>query len=661
MLLSKEGALQGLDLMLQSRLFEKQIASLFQTEKMHGTTHLNIGQEACQAGLALAIEKGDWVVPTHRCHGYNVVTKSSLFKMFSEMFGSSHGLCKGLGGSMHMSDKEHWNLGSSAVVASGVALAAGAAFALKKQAKKNISVALFGDGATSRGVIHEVMNMASLWHLPLLFYCENNGYGMSAPSNKMISISNPYLRAQGYSMEGEIVDGNDLEKVYEAVKKARKYILEKNKPYYIELITYRLNGHSKSDTCVYRNREEEKYWKGKCPIINFKNKLIKDKLIDEDEYKQICLKNKNYVESELQKAFDHRDEVLTIEEAKSFVFSPQEEFYCSPKSFHRAYGREAIREALYEESKNDSNVFVVGEDIGVYGGCFKVTGNLYKKIGKQMLETPISEEGFGGMAVGAAMLGIRPVVEIMYGDFATLVSDAIINHASKTRFMSAGQFNCPVVFRFPMGCGTGHGSQHSQSLESLFTNVPGLKIITPSSPRKAKALLKSSIKDDNPVLFIEHKLLYSLEGEIGDENDYLNLEKADIEREGSALSLISYGYSTQVCREAINTLVSEDKKYEGLIELVDLCSIKPIDIDTIRKSVLKTKRALIVHESPLFGGVSGEIAASLYDDSEIFSSLKAPIARLGGEEIPIPFNCDLEKIVVPTVAKVVKQIKKLIN
>lgn len=662
MTLSNEKCLKALHLMHQSRLFEQQIVKLFASGKMHGTTHLNMGQEACQVGLSLALKDNDWIVPTHRCHGYNIATGSSPSAMFSEMFGSKYGLCKGLGGSMHMSDKEHFNLGSSAVVASGVGLATGLAFAHSKQKNKNISVALFGDGASSRGIIHECMNMSSIWNLPVLFFLENNGYGMSTRCDRMISVDSIKSRVDSYNMVGEVVDGNNLEEVYSACERARAYILENERPYLIEAKTYRYNGHSKSDPCVYRSRDEEVEWEKKDPIKRFKASLVQENILNNDDYDALLKEDVEYMEKEILKAKSTKDEYLSMDEAKSFLYSPFEKFIVSEcRDFHRAYGREAIREAILEEAQRDESVYLIGEDIGLYGGCFKVTGDLYKKIKHQIVETPISEEGFAEIAVGAATLGIRSVVEIMYGDFSTLISDALINHASKLQFMSAGQFNCPVVFRLPMGCGTGHGSQHSQSLESMFTNIPGLVLIAPSSPRKAKALLKSAIRNDNPVVFLEHKFLYNLNGEIGDETDLMEIGSCDIERIGSHLSLISYGYSTQVCREAINTLVEENRAYEGAIELIDICTLKPLDSETLIKSVQKTHNCLLVQEAPKFAGFSSEVSNILNSNEKIFNSLENPINVLGGVEMPIPFNPQLEKDSVPTANKIIDKIKSLLN
>ncbi len=320
--------------------------------------------------------------------------------------------------------------------------------------------------------------------------------------------------------------------------------------------------------------------------------------------------------------------------------------------------REAIREALAEEMRRDRNVVLIGEDVGKYGGCFKVTQGLWDEFGAdQILETPVSEEGFTGLAVGAAMMGLRPVVEIMYGDFSTLASDPLINHAAKTRFMSAGQLGCPLVYRAPSGSGTGHGAQHTQSLEAMFTNVPGLKIVAPSSPRDAKALLKAAIRDDDPVLYFEHKLLYSTLGPVGDENDVAEIGRADIKHAGDDITLISYSHAVRTCLEAADLL-----SVEGVgVEVVDLCSLRPLDVPAILASVRKTGRAVVVHDAPAFGGFGGEVVASIVGDCATFSALKAPVRRVCGKELPVPFNEELEKQIVPSVDEIVSVVKLLVG
>lgn len=659
MILTKEQAQSALSIMVRSRHFEEHIDAFFKRKEMHGTTHLSIGQEATQAGLALALKEGDWIVPTHRCHGHTLARGTNERKMFSEMFGSADGICKGLGGSMHMTDVETWNAGSSAVVGSGVNLALGLAFALKMQKSQAISVAIFGDGATSRGSVHESMNLASVWELPLLLFCENNNYGMSAAASKMISTSSIASRADGYRIKHATVDGNDVEAVYDACKEAIEYIRSTSRPFFLEVKTYRCCGHSKSDACLYRSREEEQEWESRDPIFLFTRALVESGYFTEEEVAHLILEGRKRVDDAAADATAVRDIHINLEQAMEYLHSPEdEETYKVCKSTTRISYRDAICEALDEEMSRDRAVHLIGEDIGLYGGCFRVTGDLYKKHPTQLHETPVSEEAITGLAVGAAMLGLRPVVEIMYGDFATLASDPIINHAAKTRFMSAGQLSCPMVLRAPIGSGTGHGAQHTQCLEAMFANIPGLIIVAPSCPGDAKALLKSAVRSNNPVLYFEHKSLYNNLGPVGDEQYLLPIGKAIVKKRGKDVTIVSYSHAVTTCLEAAAVLSLQD---EIEVEVIDLATLKPMDKDAIIRSVKKTGRLLVVHDSPQFGGYGAEVVSLVVDDSDCFASLAANPRRLCGKESPIPFAPELELAVIPSKEEVVEAVRSLFS
>lgn len=631
--------------MLRSRLFERKLEGLFDKSLLYGTTHLSIGQEACHTGLVAALEKKDWIVPTHRCHGYNVARGTKLERMFSEMLGSRDGICRGLGGSMHMTDISTYNLGSSAIVGSGVALAGGAAYALKRQNKDNIAVAIFGDGATSRGTLHEVMNIASVWNLPLLFFLENNHYGMSAEASRMISTDELYKRAEGYSIAAEKVDGNDIHAVLEAVARARKHIVSKNRPYFIECDTYRCCGHSKSDKRVYRSREEELEWESKDPIKRFCDYLMGqgfslsdiENVVDEVECE---------IEEAWRIAYEGKDSFLTLSEASEFTLARSASQHNESGIVHRGTYREAIREALDEILTEDKRASIMGEDIGLYGGCFGVTGNLIEKHADQMFETPVSEEAFVGMASGAAMLGEHPICEVMYGDFSTLASDGLINHAAKARFMSAGQLVCPMIYRTPIGGGTGHGSQHTQSLETMFLNVPGLIVIAPSDPYSAKALLKSANRENNPVLYFEHKGLYSEEGEIGDCNTFLPLGKGIVSGDSEELLVIGYSRALSVAKKALCDKAT----------FFDFATLSPMDEAGIREYASKFNRILIVQDTPLQCS-AGESVYRIAREA----NRDASIEILSAMDMPVPFSEPLERAVLVNEEKVLSAYERLFS
>lgn len=311
--------------------------------------------------------------------------------------------------------------------------------------------------------------------------------------------------------------------------------------------------------------------------------------------------------------------------------------------------REAIREAMAEEMARDRQVVAIGEDIGRYGGCFQVTQGLFEQFGPdQVIETPVSEEGLVGVAVGAAMMGMRPVVEVMYGDFSTLAADPLINHAAKMHFLSAGQLSIPLVYRTPMGSGTGAAAQHTQSLEALFTNIPGLKIVYPATPADAKGLMKSAIRDPDPVIFLEHKL-YGAQGWVPNDGFLVPIGKADIKRQGDDVTLITYGKTLFTALEAARIL--EDDEISA--EVLDLRSLRPLDVPAILTSVQKTGRVVVIHEAPRFGGFSGEIIASIVQDPVAFKALKCPIARVCGLDMPTPFNKQLELQLPPSSQRIV--------
>lgn len=628
--------------MLVSRYFEETVDNLGKEGRIYGTYHLSIGQEGVHAGVSAALSDTDWIVPTHRCHGYNTSRGSDLSAMFSEMLGSRHGLCGGIGGSMHMTDVKTHDFGSSAVVGSGISIAGGIALAEKLDGSSSIAVAVFGDGASSRGTLYEMMNIASIWKLPLLFILENNHYGMSAASERMIATDSIYRRADGFSIESERIDGNDVLAVYEAVKKAREKIVREKRPYFIEAETYRMCGHSRSDKRVYRSREEENEWKEKDPIIRFRAFLSSEfpdpviKAVEDDAREK--------VEKALRKAIETADEKLTAKELSSLVYAPFETTAKRGNTLHKASYREAIREALSDIFSSNPDAFMMGEDIGKYGGCFGVTGDLYQRFPGRVLETPVSEEAFTGMAAGAAAMGKLPIVEIMYGDFSTLSSDAIINHAAKLHFMSAGQLSCPMIYRTPIGGGTGHGAQHTQCLETMFLSVPGLFVVAPSDSYSAKALLKSAARMNNPVLFFEHKALYNDVSDTGDEEAFLPIGKAIVHEGGDELLVI--GYSRPFRRAMI---VLEDLK--DRITFVDLATIAPLDEKTLASEFRKAKRALIVQDTPLIGSVGESVMRVL---ASCDGYLPGNVRILSSERMPLPVPRALEMSILPSDEKIRK-------
>lgn len=319
--------------------------------------------------------------------------------------------------------------------------------------------------------------------------------------------------------------------------------------------------------------------------------------------------------------------------------------------------KQAVADALAEEMRRDEKVFMMGEDMGIYGGCFGVTNGFLEEFGEErLMDTPIVENGFTAMAVGAAMAGYRPIVEYMFSDFVTVAMDSIVNQAAKQRFMLGGQVKIPIVIRTPAGSGSGAAAQHSQSLEAWFCHVPGLKVVMPSTPYDAKGLLKAAIRDDNPVLFFEHKIGYSVKGEVPDEDYTVPIGKADIKRQGKDLTIISYSYTLQKALKAAEMLEKDGVD----AEVLDLRTLSPLDTEAIIASVKKTGKVLITHEGVQNYGVGAEVVGVIAD-SEAFFCLDRPIRRFGGEFIPIPYSPELEAQVVPQVETIYEQAKELLR
>jgi len=647
-------ALETYRKMLIVRGVEERIQNLFGEGIIGGTCHLCIGQEAAAVGMAEALAEGDQVVSCHRGHGHLLAVGGEPDRLFGELMGKETGYCRGRGGSQHMSAPELGFLGTNGITAGGIPLATGAALSAKCQDAGRVVVCCFGDGATSQGTFHESLNMASLWKLPVLFFCENNGYAMSTPVSKTVAGGNLCRRAAAYAMPASSVNGMDVDTVRTAVAEALAYIRAGNGPAFIEARTYRFCGHSKSDRLVYRTREEETEWHRRDPLKTFRARLVEAGLDKEADR----------VGSETAASLD-----AAVARAQAAPETPPETalrgVYAQPASPPRIlsqvlsraremYGSEAIADALDRSMARDPSVILMGEDIGAYGGAFGVTRGLLDKYGaERVIETPISENSFVGVGVGAAMTGLRPVVEIMFMDFILLAADQIINHAAKLHYVYDGKVNVPLVVRTPAGAGRGYGASHSQNLETVFASFPGLKIVAPSNPADAKGLLAAAIRDPNPVLFVEPKSLYGMRGEVAEDYFEIPLGKARVAREGGDATILCYGGGVQVALNAAVELA------EGGIEseVVDLRTLKPLDRETVFASVRKTGRCIIFEEGHLTGGVGAEIVAEIVENC--FPDLKAAVRRVALKDVPIPSALNLERAVLPTEEGIYAAVERL--
>lgn len=658
------------------RTFEEAAQQLYFAGKVHGTMHLYVGEEAVAVGAMAALRPDDLITSTHRGHGHAIAKGQDVYEMMAELLAKETGVCHGRGGSMHMADLSLGSLGANGVVGGGIPLAVGAGLSSHLQGSDRVVICFFGDGASNIANFHEGLNMAAIWKLPVIFLCENNQYAMSMPVRLSLSVPRVSDRAVAYGMPGETVDGMDVTAVYKGVREAVARARKGEGPTLIEAVTYRYLGHSKSDKQVYRTKEELQQWRERDPINHFRSWLVKRSYLSEEEAETVGAR----AERAVSKAIDlaEADPEPNVAELTRDVYYEEPEvkagpYKVLPKWIRETFGSntpiapptdareityaQALREAMALAMEGDESVYLVGEDIGVYGGAMGVTMGLIERFGAERVrDTPISENTITGSSVGAAMTGMRPVAEIQFMDFVTLAMEQVVLQAAKIRFKFGGKAHVPMVLRLPGGSGTGAAAQHSESLESWFVNVPGLKVVAPSTPFDAKGMLLAAIGDGNPIIFVENKLLYKEKGPVPEEPYIVPLGTADIKRSGEHVSVVATSIMVKRALEAAGQLAEEGIE----LEVVDLRSLKPYDAEAIISSVKRTGRLLIVHEAPLLGGFGGEIAAMIAQ-SDAFAYLEAPVLRLGGADTPIPYNRALEDATVPQVDDIVESARKLAN
>lgn len=650
--------------MVLIREFEETVKYLFLEGAMPGTIHQCQGQEATAVGVCAALQPSDWITSTFRGHGHALAKGLSSQEMLDELFGAETGCCKGRGGSMHMGNMAKGMVPGIAIVAGGIPLATGMALSFKMRKEPHVAVCFFGDGAVAEGAFHEGINMAAIWGLPVIFVCENNLYGASTHVDLVMKNSRISDRAASYGFRGETADGNDVIAVYEAAQRAARDCREGRGPVLLELLTYRRTGHSRRDPCHYQPKDERERWAQQDPIERCAQMLG----LSDSERAEVGERIQKELTDAVARAKEAPHPKAKDVSAYVFVEAPNalEGRLSNPpklpgsRSETKRLGiAEALREGIAEEMARDPRVFCIGEDIAVrggWGGAFTVTLGLEDRFSDRMINTPIAELGFFGVATGAALMGMRPIADVQYGDFLFLASDQIINNAAKMRYMSGGTAAVPLVMRAPVGA-TGRGSQHAQNMERYFTGVPGLKVVAPSNAYDAKGMLKAALKDGNPVLMFEHKLLYGSKGaraepgavdatsEIPAEDYLVPLNKAAIRREGRSVTVIAWllmvHYAMQVAEEVD-------------AEVIDLRSLSPIDWETIGSSVKKTGAVVIVEEGPKTGGVGAEIAAGI---AERWPNVR--ISRVASPDVPAPFTPVLEDAYRPDRTRILQAAKEL--
>ena len=640
--------------MVRIRRFDEKTAELFNAGLVKGTAHSYVGQEAVAAGACLHLTPEDSVISNHRGHGHCIAKGARLDLMMAELMGRESGYCRGLGGSMHIAALDLNILGANGVVAAGVPIGAGAALAAKLRGTDRVVLSFFGDGGANQGVVHETMNLAAVWTLPFIFVCENNKYALSTDQSRTTAGEGVAARARAYGIPAVTVDGNDVLAVSDAVADAVARARRGEGPSCVEAVTYRWGGHSmRANLPEYRTKEEELEWMARDPIARVERRLIEGGVSDLE-----LKERRRKVEGELEAAVAYAVESPepTVDVMEAAVYAPH---IRATEPGSRA-GREmtfveALNAALHAEMARDERVFLMGEDVGLIGGIFGVSRGLRERFGEERVrDTPISEPSFVGMGVGAAIAGMRPIVEIQIWDFVAMTMDQIVNQAAKIRYMLGGRATVPLVIRGPQGGGIRLAAQHSQSLEAWFVHVPGLVVVAPSTPYDAKGLLATAIRDDNPVIFLEHKMLYPTKGPVPDGEYLIPFGEADVKRPGTDVTVVA----TQVMvQRALGA--AQDLESDGIsVEVIDPRTLVPLDEEAILESVSKTHRLVIVHEAVRRGGFGAEVAAIVTERA--LDELDAPIVRLGARNVPMPYNDRLEQATIPSREDIAAAVRSLL-
>jgi 2-oxoisovalerate dehydrogenase E1 component len=625
-----------------------------------------IGQEAIATGATLALQPDEWIMPLHRNLGVFTTRGLPLHKLFMQWQGVKEGYSKGRERSFHFGTKEHYICGMISHLGPQLAIADGVALAYQLRNDKKVSLAFTGEGGTSEGDFHEALNVAAVWDLPVIFIIENNGYGLSTPVNEQYRCISLVDKAKGYGMEAVQIDGNNLLTVYDTVKGVREYCIRHQKPYLVECITFRMRGHEEASGTKYIPQELFKIWELKDPVKNYERWLVESGVMHEMQAAEIKNEFKEKIEAELAIGFNTSVVVPDTEEELEDVFAsevrsrkPEVRIVDNATSAHQSSlithekrMIDAISEGLRQGMQHHSNLILMGQDIAAYGGAFKITEGFIQEFGKERVRnTPLCESAIAGAALGLSLEGFKSMVEMQFADFVTCGFNQVVNNLAKIHYRWAQ--NADVVIRMPTGAGVGAGPFHSQSNEAWFTHVPGLKVVYPATPMDAKGLLIAAINDPNPVMYFEHKALYrSVSGPVPEAYYEVEIGKARHVREGDEISIITYGSGVHWAED----FAAEHPEIS--IDILDLRTLAPLDYFSIRASVARTGRVLILHEDTLTGGIGGEIAAWIAENC--FHLLDAPVMRCASLDTPVPFNMELEKNFLAK-ARLQETVQKLIS
>ena len=620
---------------IKPRLIEEKMLILLRQGKI-SKWFAGIGQEAIAVGVTMAMNKNEYILPMHRNLGVFTTREIPLHRLFCQWQGKASGFTKGRDRSFHFGTQEFKIVGMISHLGPQLGVADGIALASKLKKKGEVTAVFTGEGATSEGDFHEALNVASVWNLPVLFCIENNGYGLSTPTNEQYKCEHLADRGKGYGMETHILDGNNILEVYSKMNEIAEDVRQNPRPVLIEFKTFRMHGHEEASGTKYVPSELLDFWAKKDPIENYQSYLKDKGLLTEEMEVEIKTEIVHELNENLRIAFDEEsiipDETIELSDVyKPFVYE-----HIEPNNDLKELRLiDAISQGLKQSMERHEDLVIMGQDIAEYGGVFKITEGFVEQFGKDRVRnTPICESAIVEAAMGLSIAGIKSVVEMQFSDFVTSGFNPIVNYLAKS-FYRWNQ-EADVVIRMPCGAGVAAGPFHSQTNEAWFTKTPGLKVVYPAFPYDAKGLLATAVNDPNPVLFFEHKALYrSIRQDVPTDYYTLPFGKASILSEGSDVTIIAYGAAVHWALETL------EKNKDIQADLIDLRTLQPLDTESVYNSVIKTGKAIILQEDSLFGGIASDLSALIMENC--FEDLDAPVKRVASMETPIPFDSQLEQ------------------
>jgi 2-oxoisovalerate dehydrogenase E1 component len=624
---------------LKPRLIEEKMLILIRQGKV-SKWFSGIGQEAISVGVTAVLDSDEYILPMHRNLGVFTGRDIPLYRLFSQWQGKANGFTKGRDRSFHFGTQQYKIIGMISHLGPQLGVADGIALANKLKKNGKVTAVFTGEGATSEGDFHEALNIASVWELPVLFVIENNGYGLSTPTNEQYRCENLADKGKGYGMESHIVDGNNILEVFNLLSELKASMKENPRPVLLEFKTFRMRGHEEASGTKYVPQELMDMWAIKDPVENYRKYLAENGVLTADFDAALHAEIKNDIDESLAIANAEPEIEASLSEELNDVYKPYvfEQVNPSEKKENIRF-IDAISTSLRQSMERHENSVIMGQDIAEYGGAFKITDGFVAQFGKErVINTPICESAVVSAGMGLSINGYKAIVEMQFADFVSTGFNPIVNLLAKSHYRWLEKAD--VVVRMPCGGGTQAGPFHSQTNEAWFTKTPGLKVVYPAFPYDAKGLLNTSINDLNPVLFFEHKQLYrSVYQDVPTDYYTIPLGKAALLKEGNDVTIISFGAAVHW---SLDTLT---KNPEISADLLDLRTLQPLDTEAIFASVKKTGRVIIYQEDSMFGGIASDISAMIMENC--FKYLDAPVKRVASLDSPIPFTKALEDQYLP--------------